>query len=146
MPLATSSAGLDARAVSVSPRRSQEPALWREAMAAYAKPRRLRSIGDVFTSVVTYLALCGGIYLVLRASLLIALALAPVAAVFLLRTYIVFHDCSHGSFLASRRGNLCLDHVFAPLAEVFVPLGEKKSRDKQGERDYGLCQTHCRKV
>jgi omega-6 fatty acid desaturase (delta-12 desaturase) len=80
-------------------------------MAAYAKPRRLRSIGDVFTSVVTYLALCGAIYLVLRASLLIALALAPVAAVFLLRTYIVFHDCSHGSFLASRRGNLWLGRL-----------------------------------
>jgi len=32
---------------------------------------------------------------------------------------------------AARRGNLRLDHVFAPLAEVFVPLGEKKSSDRQ---------------
>jgi len=32
----------------------------------------------------------------------------------------------------ARLGNLRLDHVFAPLAEVFIPLGEKKSSDKQG--------------
>jgi hypothetical protein len=32
----------------------------------------------------------------------------------------------------ARRGNLRPDHVFAPLAEVFVPLSEKKSSDKQG--------------
>jgi acyl-lipid omega-6 desaturase (Delta-12 desaturase) len=84
------------------------PAFWREALSAYAKPRRLRSIGDVGTSVVAYLAMGVAIYLAVRVSLLLVLGLAPVAAVFLLRTYIVFHDCSHGSFLASRRGNLWL--------------------------------------
>ena len=83
----------------------------REALASYAEPRRLRSIGDVFTSVVAYLALCVGVYFSLRVSLLLALAVAPVTAVFLLRTYIVFHDCSHGSFLASRRANLWLGRL-----------------------------------
>ena len=37
--------------------------------------------------------------------------MAPVSAAFLLRTYIVFHDCSHGSFLASRRGNVWLGTI-----------------------------------
>ena len=105
MHLATSSLRQDAGAVGAPPRFPQELGPWRETLATYAKPRRLRSIGDVLTSVVAYLALCVAIYLVLRVSLLLALALAPVAAVFLLRTYIVFHDCSHGSLLASRRSN-----------------------------------------
>ena len=50
-------------------------------------------------------------YFALALSPLLAVALAPVSAAFLLRTYIVFHDCSHGSFLASRRGNVWLGTI-----------------------------------
>ncbi len=108
MNVASPSARPDSGRVDNVPRRLEEPTLLREALSAYAKPRRLRSIGDLFTSVVAYVALCVATYLVLRVSLVLALAMAPVTAVFLLRTYIVFHDCSHGSFLASRRGNVWL--------------------------------------
>jgi omega-6 fatty acid desaturase (delta-12 desaturase) len=89
----------------------EDPAFWREALSPYTKPRRLRSAGDVLTSVVAYLATGVATYFLLRVSLLLAFAVAPFAAVFLLRTYIVFHDCSHGSFLASRRGNLWLGRL-----------------------------------
>lgn len=47
-------------------------------------------------------------YLALDVSYLLTLALAVPAAGFLLRTYIVFHDCSHGSFLAGKRANAWL--------------------------------------
>jgi omega-6 fatty acid desaturase (delta-12 desaturase) len=47
-------------------------------------------------------------YLASRVSDLLTLALVLPAAVFLVRTFIVFHDCSHGSFLSSRRGNAWL--------------------------------------
>ena len=47
-------------------------------------------------------------YFALQVSPVLALALTPVTAAFLLRTYIIFHDCSHGSFLASRRANAWL--------------------------------------
>lgn len=84
------------------------PGFWRESLSAYAKPRRLRSLLDIVTSVLAYLAMTVAAYFALGISPVLALALAPVSAVFLLRTYIVFHDCSHGSFLASRRGNVWL--------------------------------------
>ncbi|HWE11068.1 MAG TPA: fatty acid desaturase [Solirubrobacteraceae bacterium] len=87
------------------PEVSRDPAFWREVLSPYAKPDAVRSIGDLLTSAVAYLAMCVAMYFVLQVSLLLTLALAPLAAAFLLRTYIVFHDCSHGSFLASRRGN-----------------------------------------
>jgi omega-6 fatty acid desaturase (delta-12 desaturase) len=68
----------------------------------------LRSVGDLLTSLVAYLAISVGMYFSLEVSALLTLALAPVAAAFLLRTYIVFHDCSHGSFFESRSANAWL--------------------------------------
>ncbi len=83
-----------------------DPASWRRLLAAYARPRTLRSFLDLIASVVANIGMSVGMYFALGVSPLLALALAPVGAACLLRTYIVFHDCSHGSFLASRRANL----------------------------------------
>ena len=83
--------------------RSGRP-FWREALAPYAKPKVGRSLLDLATSVVPYLALSYLMYLTLSVSYLLVLAIAVPAAGFLLRTYIVFHDCTHGSFLPSKRG------------------------------------------
>ena len=49
-----------------------------------------------------------------------SLALAVPAAGFLLRTYIVFHDCAHGSFLPSRRANAWLGTALGLL--VYSPF------------------------
>jgi omega-6 fatty acid desaturase (delta-12 desaturase) len=54
---------------------------------------------------VPYLALSWLMYLSLSVSYLLTLAIAIPAAGFLLRTFIVFHDCTHGAFLSSRRLN-----------------------------------------
>ena len=80
-------------------------AFWRESLAGYECPRVSRSILDLLTSVVPYLALSVLMYLTLRASYLLTLALAIPTAGFLVRTFIVFHDCTHGSFLPSKRAN-----------------------------------------
>jgi omega-6 fatty acid desaturase (delta-12 desaturase) len=70
--------------------------------------------------VVPYLALSYAMYLSLRVSYLLVLVLAIPAAGFLVRTFILFHDCSHGSFLASKRANawlgVCLGlFVYSPF-------------------------------
>ena len=54
---------------------------------------------DLATSVVPYLVLSVAMYLALDVSYLLVLALAIPPAGFLLRTFILFHDCAHGSFL-----------------------------------------------
>ena len=74
--------------------------LERPTLAAYAQPRLGRSALDIATSVVPYLALSVLMYLTLGVSVLLTLALALPAAGFLVRTFVVFHDCTHGSFLA----------------------------------------------
>jgi len=81
---------------------------WREALAPYEGPNLTRSLLDIATSVVPYLALFALMVAALDVSYLLTLALAIPAAGFLVRTYIVFHDCTHGSFLPSKRANAWL--------------------------------------
>jgi omega-6 fatty acid desaturase (delta-12 desaturase) len=78
---------------------------WRERLVPYARPRVGRAILEIATSVVPYLALSALMYLLVDVSLPLTLALAIPTAGFLLRTYMVFHDCAHGSFLPSKRAN-----------------------------------------
>ena len=78
---------------------------WAECLAPYARPRWDRGLLDVATSVVPYLAMCVVMYLTLSVSPLLTLALGIPACGFLVRTFIVFHDCTHGSLLPSRRAN-----------------------------------------
>ena len=80
----------------------------RDALLPYATPHLGRALTDLLTSVVPYLALSVLMYLAIRISPLLTLVLALPAAAFLLRTYIVFHDCAHGSFLPWRRANVWL--------------------------------------
>ena len=99
--------------------RSPRP-FWSEALAPYARPSVPLSVLDLATSVVPYLGLSVAMYFALRVSILLTLAIGVFAAGFLLRTYIVFHDCSHGSFLPSRRGNRWLGMVLGVL--VLTPF------------------------
>ncbi len=80
-------------------------ALGREALAAYAQPRLGRSVLDIITSVVPYLAASVLMYWALDVSYLLTLALAVPAGGFLVRTFVVFHDCAHGSLFVSKRAN-----------------------------------------
>jgi acyl-lipid omega-6 desaturase (Delta-12 desaturase) len=93
---------------------------WRERLAPYAKPRVARSLLDIATSVVPYLALTALMYMLVHISVLIVLVLAVPAAGFLVRTFIVFHDCAHGSFLPNRTANRCVGIACALL--VFMPF------------------------
>jgi omega-6 fatty acid desaturase (delta-12 desaturase) len=81
---------------------------WREALAPYARPRVGRSLVEIATSLVPYLALSVLIYATLGVSDLLTIALAVPTAGFLVRTFIVFHDCAHGSLLPSKRANIYL--------------------------------------
>ena len=99
--------------------RSGRP-FWREALAPYAKPKVSRSLLDVATSVLPYLALSYLMYLTLSVSYLLVLAIAVPASGFLLRTYILFHDCTHGSFLPTKRANAWLGVVLGLL--VYSPF------------------------
>ncbi len=93
---------------------------WTEALAAYARPSVPRSIAGLLTSVPPYVGLLVAMYFSLRVSYALTFAIGVLAAGFLLRTYIVFHDCSHGSFLPTKRANLWLGTVLGVM--VYAPF------------------------
>jgi acyl-lipid omega-6 desaturase (Delta-12 desaturase) len=99
--------------------RAERP-YWREALAPYARPRLDRSLLDLATSVVAYLALSVAMYLAVRVSYVLVLVIAVPTAGFLVRTFVVFHDCSHGSFLPSKRANVWLGVVLGLI--VYSPF------------------------
>ncbi len=81
---------------------------WRETLAPYARADSRRALLCLGTSLLPYLALSAVMYLLVAISPLLALALALPTAAFLVRIFIVFHDCTHNSFFPSRRANLWL--------------------------------------
>ncbi len=89
--------------------------LERPTLAVYAQPSPARSALDIATSVVPYLALSVFMYLTLGVSDLLTLVLALPAAGFLVRTFVVFHDCAHGSFWSSKRVNAYVGRVLGFL-------------------------------
>ena len=91
------------------------PAFWQEALRPYVGADLRRSMLNILTSVVPYLGLSVLMYLLVDRSYPLTLLLAIPAAGFLVRTYIVFHDCAHGSFLPSKRANGWLGAVLGLL-------------------------------
>lgn len=95
---------------------------WQDAMAKYQNPNMRASLGQIVTSVIPYIALWFLMYLGLEYSYLVTLALAVPAGGFLVRVFIIFHDCGHGSFFKSQKlnhvvGSICGVLVFTPYFE-----------------------------
>jgi omega-6 fatty acid desaturase (delta-12 desaturase) len=78
---------------------------WKKILAKYQQPSVWRSIWQVVNSLVPYVSLWCLMYFVDRISLWLSLPLAVLAAAFLVRVFIIFHDCGHSSFFKSRKAN-----------------------------------------
>lgn len=76
-----------------------------EVLAKYHSPRLGRSIWQIINSTAPYLALWVLAYFSLKISYLLTILLAIPTAGFLIKIFIIFHDCVHDSFFKSRRAN-----------------------------------------
>ena len=94
---------------------------WKDAIAPFARADRGRAILDLTTSFVPYLIGWALMYLALDISYFLVLALAIPTAGFLQRIFIVFHDCTHGSFAPGKRANAWIGRVAGLF--VFSPFG-----------------------
>ncbi len=88
-------------------------------MAKYQQPALRRSLWQLINTLVPYGALWYLMYLSLGVSYWLTGALALVAAGFLVRVFIIFHDCGHGSFFESRKANDVLGAITGLLC--FTP-------------------------
>ncbi len=87
------------------PDNSAEHSRWQRLTLPYQKPDVARSLWQVLNSVVGYGVLWYLMYRSLAVSYWLTLALSVVAAGLLIRTFIIFHDCGHGSFFRSHKAN-----------------------------------------
>ena len=89
---------------------SQDPsphkgADWRRAVEPYLGPSARRASFQLATTLVPLAAGMWAIHTVRSWSLIAALVIAVVVAALLVRTFVLMHDCAHGSFFRSRRAN-----------------------------------------
>jgi omega-6 fatty acid desaturase (delta-12 desaturase) len=123
---------------------AQARVYWRESVADFEKSSWSRALLDLTLSAGVYIALMVGMYLLVGDHPWLVLALSIPTSGFLLRTFIVFHDCGHGSFVPSNRGNLWIGRftallVFQPFANWrhnhAVHHGTSGDLDRRGQGD-----------
>ena len=88
---------------------------WAEVLGPYAKPSVGRGMLQVLNSAVPFALTWYFMLASLEYSYWITLLLALPAAGFLIRLFIIQHDCGHGSFFASRIANNSLGFVLGIL-------------------------------
>lgn len=88
---------------------------WMGALAQYRTPKNMRSIWEIFISAAPLAVLCVAAYFALEIHFLLAWLLCIPAAFFLVRLFLILHDCSHGSFFESKAANLWVGRVIGIL-------------------------------
>ena len=92
----------------LEPSQSQPPSeteAWREIVVQYQKPSTVRALWQITNTFVPLALLWYLMYRSLAVSWWLTLPLAMVAGAFLVRVFIIFHDCGHGSYFKSGAAN-----------------------------------------
>ena len=108
---------------------SETRAALRAAVEPFERPSRVRAAWQVCSSAGLYAATIALMYWSLHVSYWLTLALAFPAGGFLVRTFIVQHDCGHGSFLGSKRANDILGSICGVL--TLAPYGNWRRQHAQ---------------
>src|SRR5256714_10497182 len=95
------------------------PPAWKAIVAKYQKPSVPRGVWQILNTVIPYVALWYVIYLTLGIAWWLAVPLIMLAGGFMVRLFIIHHDCGHGSFFKSRQANDTFGYISGVL--TFVP-------------------------
>jgi acyl-lipid omega-6 desaturase (Delta-12 desaturase) len=87
----------------------------RKQIAPFEKSTTKKSVWQIINTIVPFIILWYLAYKSLSVSYLLALVPIVLAAGFLVRTFIIFHDCTHHSFLKSRRANRIIGTITGVL-------------------------------
>jgi acyl-lipid omega-6 desaturase (Delta-12 desaturase) len=107
---------------SVSSRPTQPQ--WLKDLRPFGRSDTRKAVGQIANTLLPYGALWAVMIATIRLDLpyIVTLAVAVVAAGFLVRTFIFFHDCCHGSFFPSRQANRIFGYVTGIL--TFTPFDQ----------------------
>jgi omega-6 fatty acid desaturase (delta-12 desaturase) len=90
---------------------SSSQAHLRKNIAPYEKPNTKSSIGQLLNTLPPFFLLWTAAYLSLSVSYWLTLLCCILASGFVIRTFIVFHDCCHQSFFKNRMANEILGNI-----------------------------------
>jgi omega-6 fatty acid desaturase (delta-12 desaturase) len=93
---------------------------WIQIVSQYNFPDAARSWWQVINSVIPYVALWVLMAYTVHFSYLLTLLISIFAAGFMVRVFIIFHDCGHGSFFKSKRLNTFVGIITGLM--VFTPF------------------------
>jgi omega-6 fatty acid desaturase (delta-12 desaturase) len=97
---------------------ADESSSWRLLVAQYQRPRRARALLQLVTTLLPLAILFAAMYRLLALSFWWTLVLALPVAALLVRTFVLMHDCAHGSFFVSRRANRIVGAVTGLLTLI----------------------------
>jgi acyl-lipid omega-6 desaturase (Delta-12 desaturase) len=92
---------------------------WQSIIMKYNKPSVRRSVWQLINSLVPYFLLWILMAFTIKISFWLTLPLIFLASGFLVRIFIIFHDCGHGSFFKSKKLNFYIGSACGIL--VFTP-------------------------
>src|SRR5512142_2678426 len=92
---------------------------WQKLVTPYQRSDLARSLLQLASTLLPYIGLWILMILSYRVSYALTLLLVLPASAFLVRSFILFHDCGHGSFFASNRANKVVGIILGLL--VFTP-------------------------
>ncbi len=95
----------DGGAAPAGARRPAEVAQWKRLVAEFQVPSSWRATWQLASTLGAYVATWCLMYFALGVSWWLTLPLALLAGALLVRVFILFHDCGHGSFYRSRAAN-----------------------------------------
>lgn len=99
---------------------SADKAAWRLAVEKYRQPSTARALLQIANTFIPYALLWYFMYLSLAVSWWLIAPLAVLAGMFLVRIFIIFHDCGHGSYFPSQRANEIVGFIAGVL--TFTPF------------------------
>ena len=103
-----------------SQRKSQiDIGVWKEIVAKYQQPSLPRALWQIVNTLGPYALLWYLMYRSLPVSWWLVVPLAILAGAFLVRVFIIFHDCGHGSYFKSRVANDLVGFIAGVL--TFTP-------------------------
>lgn len=86
-----------------------------KAVKPFAKSNNAKSIFQMINTIIPLVALWTLAYIVVDQSIWAALGLSFIGSFFAVRTFIIFHDCTHGSFFKSKKLNAIVGTVTGVL-------------------------------
>jgi acyl-lipid omega-6 desaturase (Delta-12 desaturase) len=97
-----------------------DAANWKRIVARYQKPSAPRAIWQIVNTLVPFAGLWVLMYFTMSISWWLTVPLAVLAGAVLVRAFIIFHDCGHGSFFKSPIAN----HIVGAITGVltFTPF------------------------